>query len=123
MLQYLVNVTSDHPFPIEEIDNIYIPKATSTCITQDSINNHSTEMINQSENRRISFDSCSIIVEVSRFIMVHDYIICILMSQGSQKDPINYNLALAEEQDRNHEVQSGSQCINLWIIGISNNYQ
>ena len=62
-----------------------------------------------------SFDGCSTIIEVSRFIMVYDYVICMLMSYGSQDNPVNYNVApteeqddhnvaLTEEQDDNHEV-------------------
>ena len=50
----------DHPFPIDEIDNI----------TLDSKNIHSIEMITQSEIRMISFDGCSAIIEVSRFMII-----------------------------------------------------
>ena len=52
----------------------------------------------------ISFDGCSTVIEVSRFIMVYDYVICILMSYGSQESPVKHNVAPTEEQDDNHEV-------------------
>ena len=66
--------TVEHCFPIDEIDNIYALKATSICTTQNSINMHSTEMINQNEIRMTSFDGYLTVIEVSMFIMVYNYI-------------------------------------------------